>query len=153
IVAYVTQMGLGGHSIPINRGLLITMEVAGAISENEAKAGAVPGLERTVPKTKGVEVGSLLHQLGVEVGRNPYGPSARKLLLEIDPGAKDRVPKRKTKVEAPPPPAAPEPKAKAGAKAEKAEKAKPSTKVQPSAKGKKEAKPPVKKKTETKRPT
>ncbi len=102
VVAYVTQSALGGHSIPVNNGLLIAMHVIGVISDSELKAGAVPGLERVVPKTKGAEVGSLLHQLGVEIGRNPYGSNARKLLLEIDPKAKDRLPKRK-------PPAPPEP--------------------------------------------
>jgi endonuclease III len=102
VVAYVTQSALGGHSIPVNNGLLIAMHVIGVISDSELKVGAVPGLERVVPKTKGAEVGSLLHQLGVEIGRNPYGANARKLLLEIDPKAKDRLPKRK-------PPAPPEP--------------------------------------------
>ena len=76
-----------------------------------------PGLERAVPKNKGAEVGSLLHQLGVEVGRNPYGPAARKLMLEIDPNCKDRLPKRPTpKPPEPPPPRrrppTPEPKAR-----------------------------------------
>jgi endonuclease III len=162
VVAYATQMALGGHSIPINRGLLITMEVAGAISENEAKAGTVPGLERAIPKNKGVEVGSLLHQLGVEVGRNPYGPNARKLLLEIAPDAKDRLPKRKPVVEEPPPPP-PKPaevKGKAApAKGDKGKAAKAPAEAPPSKKDAKAAaaKPPAKKKPtkrpETKRPT
>lgn len=95
-VAYVTQMALGGHSIPINRGLLIAMVTVGVISDGEAKTGTVPGLERAISKNKGVEYGSLLHQLGVEIGRNPYGQSARKLLLEIDPNCKSRLPKRAT---------------------------------------------------------
>jgi hypothetical protein len=51
-------------------------------------------LERAVPKNKGAEVGSLLHQLGVEVGKNPYGPNAKKFMLEIDPNCKDRLPKK-----------------------------------------------------------
>lgn len=112
VVSYVTQHALGGHSIPVNNGLLITMHVVGVINDNELKAGAVPGLERVVPKTKGVEVGSLLHQLGVEIGRNPYGANARKLLLEIDPKAKDRLPKRKPPEPPAPPPAPPAPAAK-----------------------------------------
>jgi endonuclease-3 len=115
IVAYVTQMALGGHSIPVNRGLLLGMQVVGAISENEAKAGAVPGLERTIPKNKGAEYGSLLHQFGVEIARNPYGPAARKLLVEIDPNCKPRLPKRH--VPAPPPPPEKTAEVKAGAKA------------------------------------
>src|SRR4051812_39281938 len=96
-VAYVTQNALGGHAIPLNRGAMITLHTVGVISDDEFSKGLVPGLERAVPKNKGAEVGSLLHQLGVEVGRNPYGPSARKLMLEIDPNAKDRLPKRPTK--------------------------------------------------------
>ncbi len=95
-VAYVTQQALGGHSIPLNRGALITLHTVGVISDDEFKKKVVPGLERAVPKSKGAEVGSLLHQLGVEVGRNPYGPAARKLMLEIDPNSKDRLPKRPT---------------------------------------------------------
>lgn len=118
VVSYVTQMSLGGHSIPVNRGLLVALHTVGVISEDEFAKQSVPGLERTIPKTKGIEVGSLLHQLGVEVGRNPFGQTARKLLLEIDPTCKDRLPKRHTKKPqeaAPPvePPAAP---AKAKAK-------------------------------------
>jgi endonuclease-3 len=96
IVAFVTQQALGGHSIPVNQGLLESLRIVGVISDAEAAKGAVPGLERTVPKSKGAEVGSQLHQLGVEMHRSPYGPTIRKLLLEIEPGAKDRLPKRPT---------------------------------------------------------
>jgi len=108
VVAYVTQTALGGHAIPVNRGVLIAMHVTGVISDGEYNSGSVPGLERVVSKNKGIEVGSLLHQLGVEIGRNPYGANARKLLLEIDPKCKDRLPKRKAP-EPPAPPPEPEP--------------------------------------------
>jgi endonuclease-3 len=104
VVSYVTQMALGGHSIPLNRGTLIALFTVGVISNDEMAKGVVPGLERAVSKSKGVEIGSLLHQLGVEVGRNPYGPTARKLMLEINPHCKDRLPKRHV-----PQPPAPEP--------------------------------------------
>jgi endonuclease III len=103
VVAYVTQNALGGHAIPLNRGTLIALRAARVISDAEFKQAIVPGLERTVPKNKGGEVGSLLHQLGVELGRNPYGPAARKLMLEIDPNCKDNLPKRPTKPEPEPP--------------------------------------------------
>jgi endonuclease III len=121
VVGYVTQMALGGHSIPINRGLLVAMEVVGVISESEAKAGTIPGLERAIPKNKGTEYGSILHQFGVEVGRSPYGPTTRKLLLEIAPDSKSRLPKRQTHVPPPPPPPPSKPispKGKAPAKPE-----------------------------------
>jgi hypothetical protein len=174
-VAYVTQHALGGHSIPLNRGALITLHTVGVISDDEFAKRIVPGLERAVPKNKGAEVGSLLHQLGVEVGRNPYGPSARKLMLEIDPNCKDRLPKRPTSrpetdgaaaVGEPAPPAAGGPRKKAAAKEQpgvkpekKAEKAKDEkSKEKPSAKTptpvKKPPKP-IKKVTKkgTKKPT
>jgi endonuclease III len=99
MVAYVTQQALSGHSIPVNQGLLESMRVVGVVSDGEAAKGTVPGLERTVPKSKGAEVGSMLHQLGVEMFRSPYGPTIRKLLLEIEPGAKDQLPKRPSKAE------------------------------------------------------
>jgi len=92
-IAYVTQHALGGHSIPINWGLLEAMRVVGVVSDNEAKKGRVPGLERVVSKNKGIELGTLLHQV-VELQRSPYGPTIRKLLLEIDPDCKGRLPKR-----------------------------------------------------------
>jgi len=97
VVAFVTQHALGGHSIPINRGLLDSMRIVGVISDAEFAKGLVPGLERAAPKSKGAEVGSLLHQLGVEMHRSPYGPVIRKLLLEIEPSCKDLLPKRSTK--------------------------------------------------------
>ena len=158
VVAYVTQHALGGHSIPVNRGLLIAMHVVGVISDSEFKSGAVPGLERVVGKNKGVEVGSLLHQLGVEIGRNPYGPNARKLLLEIDPKCKDRLPKRKPPEPPAPPPPPPKPvelKGKAPAKVDKkkadAKAAAPAAKKGPPPSAKKPTTKPTAK--PTKRPT
>lgn len=121
IVAYVTQQSLGGHSIPVNQGLLESMRIVGVVTDAEAAKGAVPGLERTVPKNKGVETGSLLHQLGVEMHRSPYGQTIRKLLLEIEPDCKDHLPKR-AKAEEPAPPAPAKAAAPAPAKAEPAAK-------------------------------
>lgn len=160
VVAYVTQTALGGHAIPINRGLYVALEVTGVISDAEAKKQLVPGLERAVPKSKGIEVGSLLHQLGVEVGRNPYSPQVRKLLLEIEPGCKDRLPKRAAK-KAEPEPVPEEPQAPAAAErsAKKPAKAKSPPKTAPPDRGKvakKAAAPkkkPVKKKTAAKKKT
>jgi hypothetical protein len=151
-IAYVTQHALGGHSIPLNRGALITLHTVGVISNDEFSKGLVPGLERAVSKNKGAEVASLLHQLGVEVGRNPYGPVARKYMLEIDPGCKDRLPKRPVK--APEPPPAP-PKAAATAAAEAKKKGAPAKQAPPAkpAPKKEEAKKPAAKQTPpTKKP-
>jgi endonuclease III len=160
-VAYVTQQALGGHSIPVNRGALITLHTVGVISDDEFSKGVVPGLERVVSKSKGAEVGSLLHQLGVDVGRNPYGPNAKKLMLEIDPNCKDRLPKRPVpKPEPPPAPPAPPKMSAADAKRAAAEAKKKGATVKqpqpakPEPKKEKEAakKPPTKKPTITKKP-
>lgn len=102
IVSYATQTSLGGHSIPLDRGALGVLMVLGVINEAEAKTHSVPGLERVIPKNKGQEFGSLLHELGADFVANPYSTHLREALLAIDPDAKDRLPKR-------PPKKAPEP--------------------------------------------
>jgi endonuclease III len=145
VVAFVTQQALGGHSIPTNTGLLESLKIVGVITDAEASKGVVPGLERTVPKSKGAEVGSQLHQLGIEMHRSPYGPLIRKLLLEIEPGAKDRLPKRSTKADEP----APRPAAPPAAARPAAAPAKPTT-TKPTAPAPKAAEPA--KKMPTKKP-
>lgn len=104
VAAYGVQAGLEGHSIPLDRGALETLYIVGLISEAEQAAGTVPGLERAIPKNKGVEFGSLLHQLGAEVVANPFSTNLHKLFLEISPDAKERFPKRHAKKPEPPPP-------------------------------------------------
>jgi endonuclease III len=113
VVNYATQNGLAGHAIACNEGVLLALQVMDIITEAEAKKGLVPGLERAIPKSKGVEAMLLMHEMGVEIGRNPYGPAAKKLLTDIDPSCKDRLPK-KPKPPEPEPVAAP-PEAKAPA--------------------------------------
>ena len=156
IVAYVTQQSLGGHSIPVNQGLLESMRIVGVVTDAEAAKGAVPGLERTVPKNKGVETGSLLHQLGVEMHRSPYGQTIRKLLLEIEPDCKDNLPKRaKAEEPAPPAPAPAKAAAPAPAKAEPAAKKPAPKKEEPAPKPaatKKPEKKPEKKAPAAKKP-
>jgi len=109
VVACTVQTALGGHSIPVDRGTLGAMFVLGVISEIESANGNVPGMERAIPKSKGQEFGSLLHQLGAEFAANPFSQPLRDLLLSIAPDAKDRFPKRVTKKPAPvPAPPAPD---------------------------------------------
>lgn len=96
-LAYVTQVALGGHAIPLDRGALDVLAILGIISESEAQSGKVSGLERVIAKNKGVEFGSLLHQLAAEFVANPFSPAVRKLLLTINSDAKDRFPKRAAK--------------------------------------------------------
>ena len=102
-VAYVTQMSLGGHAIPLDRGALGALVVLGAASEAEGISGNVSGMERAIPKSKGHEFAALLHELGAEHVVHPYAPSYRELLLSINPEAKDRLPKRSSKKAEPAP--------------------------------------------------
>jgi hypothetical protein len=94
-VAYVVQAALGGHSIPIDAGTLGALRVVDLVTDQEVASGAVSGLERTIPKNLGVEFGSQLHQLGADFTANPYAPALHAILLEIDPGAKPRLPNRR----------------------------------------------------------
>ena len=95
-VAYVTQMTLSGHSIPVGRGALEAFYIVGVVTEKEKQKYLIPGLERAIPKNRGIEFGSLLNQLGAELMRAPHGSVIRKILLEIAPDAKERLPKRKS---------------------------------------------------------
>ncbi len=96
-IAFVTQNGLGGHAIAVSDDALEVLRVLGIVSDEEAKEKRVPGLERAIAKNKGVEFGSLLHQLGIDYGSAPFSPRVRAVLLEISPDAKERFPKRAAK--------------------------------------------------------
>ncbi|EAQ79778.1 hypothetical protein [Blastopirellula marina] len=96
IVGYVTQNALGGHAVPTDDALVELMRILGIISDGEAKKKSVPGMERAIPKTKGVEYSSLIHELAVDFLVNPYSKKVRDYILEIAPDAKTRFPKRPT---------------------------------------------------------
>ncbi len=83
-VQYVSQHALGGHCIPANAGVYAALKALGIITDKDVAAQRIPALERAIPKSKGVEFGSLLHQLGVDFAK---GPSARlrQLLKELVP--------------------------------------------------------------------
>ena len=123
VVAYVVQAALGGHSIPIDAGTMAALRVLDLVTEKEVAAGEVPGIERAVSKSKGVEFGSLVHQLGADYLANPFSPQVREILLAIDPDASKRFPQRRQPrpepspaAEAPAAQAAPPPPAAAGRK-------------------------------------
>jgi len=120
-VAYVVQAALGGHAIPIDDGSMSVLRVLDLVDEKDAAAGNVPGLERAIPKSKGIEFGSLLHELGANYAANPYGAAIREFLLSINPDCKNRLggqsespagpkKKRRRNNRPPPPPIHPRPK-------------------------------------------
>lgn len=95
LIAYVVQHGLGGHSIPCCQGALDALMSVAVVTPAEVAKLHVPGLERAIPKNKGLEFASLLHQLGADFAAGPpFSPRIRQILAEIDPDFKDRLPKR-----------------------------------------------------------
>jgi hypothetical protein len=98
--AYVTQQALGGHSIPISKGAVDALHAVGAISDAEADKGIVPGLERAIPKNKGVEFGSLLQQLAADLVASPGSSKVKSVLSEIDANFKERLAARQARLEA-----------------------------------------------------
>ena len=106
-IAYVVQSALGGHSVPVDLGTLGALRVVELVTDEDVTAGVVPGLERAISKANGIEFGTMLHQLGADFTANPYSPSLRKILLQINSDVKDRLPKRRTEKKPPvkPPPA------------------------------------------------
>jgi endonuclease-3 len=112
VVSSVVQAALGGHSIPIDTGTMAVLLVLDLVTEKDAKAGVVPGLERAVAKSKGIEFGSLLHELGADYSANPYSSTIRDILLQIEPECAARLPKRRLERAQRKPPEGPEAAAK-----------------------------------------
>jgi endonuclease III len=83
IVSYVSQHALGGHSIPISNLILDALVQCEAITPQEAEKGTVPGLERAIPKNKGSEFASLLHQFAVELHLHPKSGAAPLVLKDL----------------------------------------------------------------------
>ncbi len=113
VTSFVVSTGLGGHAIPLDDGALAVLWLSGLITQEEYDARSVPWLERAIPKKAGGEFTSLLHQFGAELLSNIHSPSVRKLILSINPDAKDLFPKRGASL-VPPKPAAGAPGLDAG---------------------------------------
>ena len=97
VVSYTAQSGLAGHAIPVDNALLYLLYVIGAINEAELEKRKIPGLARIIPKAKGVEFSSYVHQLAVAFYKSPNSKKIRDIILKISPDAKDRFPKRGAK--------------------------------------------------------
>jgi endonuclease III len=108
-VSYVVQHALDGHAIPLDKGALDVLYIVGIIDEKERQSGVAPGLDRAIPKKKGIEFFSLLHQLGADLFAGPFSKKVRDILLEINPDGKDRLPKRIVKKPEPEPAPLPPP--------------------------------------------
>ena len=77
VLGYVTQNAHHRHAIPLDRGALDVLYIVGIIDEKERAKEKAPGLERAIPKSKGVEYASLLHQFAADLVASPYSPKVR----------------------------------------------------------------------------
>ncbi len=107
VVQHVAATALGGHLVPLDKGALASLWLCGLITRQEYDSGKVPGLERAISKKAGVEFSSLLHQFGIDVLTNLHGATVRKVVLAVNPAAKDRFPKRGEPLSEPVPPPPP----------------------------------------------
>jgi hypothetical protein len=99
--------------------------IVGILDQKERAAKAASRIERAIPKKSGVEFGALLHQLAIDLAAAPFSTRVRSILLEVNPDAKDRFPKRPGKKPAVVLPAREEKPAKKPAPAAPAKSAKP----------------------------
>ena len=81
----------GGHTIPVSTSIFKILAATGIVSQQEADKQQTPGLDRAVPKTKGVEFASCLHQLAADLRVQPGNKNLKAILKEA--GAVDQ-PKR-----------------------------------------------------------
>ncbi len=83
VCSFVSQNALGGHSIPIGTAELNVSVVVGLLTDAEAKKGSIPGLERAIPKSKGIEFSQLLHQLAVDFANSHKNSNVVAIFKEL----------------------------------------------------------------------
>jgi endonuclease III len=96
--SYVTQNALEGHSIPVSNPALDVLYAVGVVNDAEADKHQAPGLERAIPKSKGVEFGSLLQQAAADLVASPNSTRLKTALAEIDAGYKERLTQRQARL-------------------------------------------------------
>ncbi len=82
VLAYTTQNALGGHSIAVSSSLMDILLATEVVTQLEADKGTAPGLERTVPKTKGAAFASCLHQFAIAYRATPSSKTVLAILKE-----------------------------------------------------------------------
>lgn len=83
VLNYVSQNSLGGHAIPADNATFDVLVQCEIITQSEADKKTVPGVERAIPKNKGSEFASLLHQFAVEFALNPKAPAVAAVFKEL----------------------------------------------------------------------
>ena len=103
VLAYVTQNALGGHSIPVGNSIMQILLATEIVSSTEAEKGQTPGLERTVPKTKGTAFASCLHQLALEFAKSPGSKQTKAIMKEAGAVEPKKPAESKSSAESPKP--------------------------------------------------
>lgn len=91
VLNYTVQHGLSGHAVPIDYSAMVIMLVTEIASQPEANSGKVPGVERAIPKNKGIEFADLLHQCAVALNKSPKDKTARAVLEAVEKGSGKRL--------------------------------------------------------------
>lgn len=130
VSAFMQQNAFGGHSIAVDNSTMQALVSIGVAQSADMLKGAVSGLDRAVPKAKGGELFSLVHQFGVEFIADRKAPGVQAIMDELGieiaapKPTKPTKPVEKTPPVAPPAPApAPAPAAKKNDKKEVAKEA------------------------------
>jgi hypothetical protein len=116
VSAFMQQNAFGGHAIAIDNSTMQALVSTGVAQSADMLKGSVSGLDRAVPKAKGAELFSLVHQFGIEFIADRKAPGVQAIMAElgIEIAAPKVAPKPAKPAEKapPPPPPAPTPAAK-----------------------------------------
>ncbi|MFO1064770.1 MAG: hypothetical protein U0892_12975 [Pirellulales bacterium] len=82
VLGYLVQNTLGGHTIPISDSINQILLMTGIVTQSEADKQQAPGLDRSIPKTKGVEFSTTLHQFAAEYAIQPQNKQIKAILKE-----------------------------------------------------------------------
>lgn len=125
VSAFMQQNAFGGHAIAIDNSTMQALVSTGVAQSVDMLKGSVSGLDRAVPKAKGPELFSLVHQFGVEFIADRKAPGVQAIMTELGieiaipkPAPKPIKPVEKAPPAPPPAPPAPAPLAKKSDKKE-----------------------------------
>lgn len=83
VVSYVSQHALGGHSIPASALILEALVQCEVLTSAEAEKKSLPGVERAIPKNKGIEFAALLHQFANDLHLSPKSAAPTSVLKDL----------------------------------------------------------------------
>lgn len=82
VLGYLIQNAFGGHTIPASSSIFKILVATGIVTQQEADKQQTPGLDRAIPKTKGIEFASCLHQFAADLRVQPSNKNLKAILKE-----------------------------------------------------------------------